>query len=190
MTSWHLEALAAAAPVPYWLDRDDLPRPAASLVGAAEADLLIVGGGVTGLWAAIQALEDDPARNVVVLEGDRIGWGASGRNGGFLEASITHGEENGRSRWPQEFATLHRLGAQNYAGLKATLDRHGIECSFEETGVIAVAREAHEIGWLAERPATAAAGDEAVWLDRDAMRAEVDSPTYLGGLWLKTGRAL
>ena len=119
-------------------------------MGAAEADLLIVGGGFTGLWAAIQALEDDPARDVVVLEGDRVGWGASGRNGGFLEASITHGAENGRSRWPHEFDTLHRLGADNYAGLTATLARHGIDCAFEETGVIAVARAEHEIGWLAD----------------------------------------
>ena len=122
-------------------------RPSArpSLVGPAEAGLLIVGGGFTGLWAAIQALQDDPSRDVVVLEGDRVGWGASGRNGGFCEASITHGEENGRSRWPEEFETLHRLGNESYAGLRETLDRHAIECSFEETGVIAVAREAHEI---------------------------------------------
>jgi glycine/D-amino acid oxidase-like deaminating enzyme len=191
MTSWHLEALATAAPVPYWLDRAQAPEAAARLVGAQDADLLIIGAGFTGLWAAIQALEDDPSRDVAVLEGDRVGWGATGRNGGFCEASITHGEENGRTRWPDEFPTLHRLAADSYAGLKATLDRHGIDCAFEETGVIAVAREEHEIGWLTDRPAAeAGAGDEAVWLDRDAMRAEVDSPTYLGGLWLKSGRAL
>jgi len=191
MTAWHLEALATATPMPYWLDRPDAPAPAPSLVGPAEADLLIVGGGFTGLWAAIQALEDDPSRDVVVLEGDRVGWGASGRNGGFLEASITHGEENGRSRWPEEYPTLHELGAANYAGLKAALHRYGIDCAFEETGVIAVARAEHEVGWLQDGPSEAAeVGDEAVWLDRDAMRAEVDSPTYLGGLWMKTGNAL
>jgi glycine/D-amino acid oxidase-like deaminating enzyme len=191
VTPWHLQALATAAPTPYWLDRADAPAATPSLVGPAEADLLIVGGGFTGLWAAIQALQDDPSRDVVVLEGDRVGWGASGRNGGFLEASITHGEENGRSRWPEEYETLHRLGNESYAGLRETLDRHAIECSFEETGVIAVAREAHEIEWLIDGAEEAAkVGDEAVWLDRDQMRAEVDSPTYVGGLWVKTGRAL
>src|SRR5690349_4063502 len=191
MTPWHLEALATAAPVPYWLDGAPAPETAPSLVGAHEADLLVVGGGFTGLWAVIQALEEDPSREVVVLEGDRVGWGASGRNGGFCEASITHGEENGRARWPDEYPTLHRLAADSYAGLKATLERYRIDCSFEETGVIAVAREEHEIGWLADRPAAEAeAGDDAVWLDREAMRAEVDSPTSLGGLWLKSGRAL
>jgi glycine/D-amino acid oxidase-like deaminating enzyme len=191
MPPWHLQALATASPVPYWLDRPDAPGPAPSLVGPAEADLLIVGGGFTGLWTAIQALQDDPARDVVLVEGDRVGWGASGRNGGFLETSITHGEENGRTRWPEEFETLHRLGNESYAGLRETLDRHGVACSFEETGVIAVARAPHEVDWLIDGAAEAArVGDEAVWLDRDEMRAEVDSPTYLGGLWVKTGRAL
>ncbi|MDX6376091.1 MAG: hypothetical protein QOE98_394, partial [Gaiellaceae bacterium] len=128
---------------------------------------------------------------VVLLEGDQVGWGASGRNGGFLEASITHGEENGRSRWPDEYDTLHRLGNDSYAELRETLERHRIACSFEETGVIAVARQPHEVDWLIDGAEEAAqVGDEAVWLDRDQMRAEVDSPTYLGGLWVKTGRAL
>ena len=123
MPPWHLQALATASPTPYWLDRPDAPAAEPSLVGAAEADLLIVGGGFTGLWTAIQARQDDPARDVVLLEGGRVGWGASGRNGGFLEASITHGEENGRSRWPEEYETLHRLGNESYAGLRETLDR-------------------------------------------------------------------
>jgi len=58
VTPWHLQALAAAAPTPYWLDRADAPAATPSLVGPAEADLLIVGGGFTGLWAAIQALQE------------------------------------------------------------------------------------------------------------------------------------
>ena len=78
-----------ASPLPFWLDR---PRPddAAPLDGAAEADLAIVGGGFTGLWAALHAKADDPSRDVVVLEADVVGGGASGRNGGFVVASLTH----------------------------------------------------------------------------------------------------
>ena len=79
-----------ASPVPFWLDR---PRPAeaAPLDGAVEADLAIVGGGFTGLWAALQAKEERPDREVVLLEAETAGWGASGRNGGFVDASLTHG---------------------------------------------------------------------------------------------------
>ena len=48
-----------------------------------------------------------------------MGWAASGRNGGFCAASLTHGEANGRARWPQEYATLHRLGRENLDEIEA-----------------------------------------------------------------------
>ena len=100
MTPWHLEALATAAPCRTGSTGPTAPPATPSLVGAAEADLLIVGGGFTGLWAAIQALEEDPSRDVVVLEGDRVGWGASGRNGGFLRG-VDHARRGER---PQSLA--------------------------------------------------------------------------------------
>ena len=85
-----------------WLDpavlgvRPDYPR----LPGATTCDLLVVGGGYTGLWTALHAAERDPDARVVLIESQRLGWGASGRNGGFVDASLTHGAENGKSRWP------------------------------------------------------------------------------------------
>ena len=54
----------------------------------------------------------NPGARVVLLEANTVGWAASGRNGGFCEASLTHGEENGRSRWPEEYDALERLGAR------------------------------------------------------------------------------
>ena len=80
------------------------------LVGDTEADLVVVGGGFTGLWAALQAIEADPGRSVVLLEGDRIAEGASGRNSGFCAASITHGLANGVDRFADELPTLLRMG--------------------------------------------------------------------------------
>jgi hypothetical protein len=88
-------AVADASPVPFWLDDPRRPEPLAPLAAPATADLLVVGGGFSGLWTALQAKEADPARDVLLVEGGRIGWAASGRNGGFCEASITHGFENG-----------------------------------------------------------------------------------------------
>jgi glycine/D-amino acid oxidase-like deaminating enzyme len=128
---------------------------------------------------------------VVVLEGDRCGWGASGRNGGFLEASLTHGIENGLARWPDEMETLQRLGDDNFAAIRDTLEARGIEAAWNESGVIGVATREHEVPWLAEAAETARRyGGEAVLLDREAVRAEVNSPTYLGGLWQRSGSAL
>ena len=128
------EALRDAAPTPYWLDQPDRPDPRAPLDGNATADLLCVGGGYSGLWTALLAKERDPSRDVVLLEGDRIGWAASGRNGGFCAASLTHGEANGAERWPDEFETLQRLGRENLDAIEETLDRYGIDCDFERHG--------------------------------------------------------
>ncbi len=151
-------------------------------------DLAIVGGGFTGLWAALHAAPDE---EVVLLEGDRCGWGASGRNGGFAEASLTHGLENGLSRWPDEIEELERIGAENFAAMRETLRERGIDAAWEEPGVIDVATRPHEVPWLAEGAEAARRhGEEVTLLDGDAVRAEVDSPTYLGGVWTHSGGAL
>jgi glycine/D-amino acid oxidase-like deaminating enzyme len=128
---------------------------------------------------------------VVLLEGDRCGWGASGRNGGFADASLTHGLENGLSRWPDDMAALERLGGENFAAIRATIEARGIDAAWSEPGVIDVATRAHEVEWLTEAAAAAREhGGQAELLDREAVRAEIDSPTYLAGLWSRGGSAL
>lgn len=114
---------ADAVPAPYWLDALPAREPHPPLTGAVEADLCIVGGGFTGLWAALAAKADDPQRDVVLLEAATIGFGASGRNGGFVAASLTHGSANGLARFGSEIDVLERLGTENDAGLR---DRLGL----------------------------------------------------------------
>src|SRR4051794_18609883 len=102
-------AYADARTAPFWLDELPQRPPDAPLHGVVDADLCIVGGGFTGLWAALHAKRDDPARDVVLLEADVAGGGASGRNGGFLVASLTHGLANGLARFAGEMDALERL---------------------------------------------------------------------------------
>ena len=177
----------AAEPKPFWLDRPGAPPPRERLRGEVACDLAVIGGGFTGLWTALQAKESDPERSVVLVEGNRVGWAASGRNGGFCDASLTHGAANGRHRFPAEFATLQKLGAENLDAIEAALDRHGIDCEFERTGAIGVATEEYQVARLRE---AAADDDGAVFLDTSAIRAEVNSPTYLAGVWDTRGTAL
>ena len=177
----------AAEPKPFWLDRPGAPPPRERLRGEVACDLAVIGGGFTGLWTALLAKESDPERSVVLVEGNRVGWAASGRNGGFCDASLTHGAANGRHRFPAEFATLQKLGAENLDAIEAALDRHRIDCEFERTGAIGVATEEYQVARLRE---AAADDDGAVFLDTSAIRAEVNSPTYLAGVWDTRGTAL
>jgi glycine/D-amino acid oxidase-like deaminating enzyme len=177
--------------VPFWLDSPQRPAASRPLDGYAECDLAIVGGGLSGLWAAVLAKQDDPRRDVVLVEGNRLADGASGRNGGFLASFLTHGAANGMARFPEEMPVLERLGRENFAAIRATIEGHGIECGFEASGDLDVAVQPHEVEWLAEEAvALRALGHEVELLDRDRSRAEVRSPLYEGALWRKSGAAI
>ena len=147
-------ALAAAKPVPYWLDQSDAPSRLPALTGSDRADLAVIGGGYTGLWAALQAKEADPDRDVVLLEADRIANAGSGRNGGFCSASITHGVANGLDRFPAELPQLDRLGRENLDQIEQAVTRYGIDCDFRRVGELAVATREWQLAGLRAAAAT------------------------------------
>jgi glycine/D-amino acid oxidase-like deaminating enzyme len=183
--------LADARPEPYWLTQAEAPAPADPLIGVDRADLAVVGAGYSGLWTALLAKERDPRRDVVVIEAGTAGWAASGRNGGFCSASITHGFDNGASRFPDEMDTLERLGRANLDEIEETVRRYAIDCDFARTGELLVATSEWQARDLAASAASAARrGLDVTYLDTDSVRAEVDSPTYVAGLWDRTGCAM
>ena len=174
-------ALAPAVFGSMWLDPDvvgpipDYPRAS----GALSCDLLVVGGGYTGLWTALHAAERNPGATIALIEAESIGWAASGRNGGFVDASLTHGAENGKSRWPAEFDRLERLGVDNLDGMQADIETYRMQVDWERTGMLSVATEPHQVEGFGQ----AAAEGAGRFLHRSEVRAEVDSPTYLAGLY-------
>ncbi|MDX3417092.1 FAD-dependent oxidoreductase [Streptomyces sp. MD20-1-1] len=192
MSRW-TQSLSEARPVSYWLDDPGRPDPEPALTERTTCDLLVVGGGYSGLWTALIAKERDPSRDVVLVEGREVGWAASGRNGGFCAASLTHGLSNGLARWPGEIHTLERLGARNLDAIEETVARHSIDCDFERTGEIDVATEPYQAeelrAWYDEITARDLA-DGIEYLDTDAVREQVDSPTFLAGLYDRRGVAM
>ncbi|MGW4033587.1 NAD(P)/FAD-dependent oxidoreductase [Streptomyces sp. NPDC004838] len=185
-------SLADAQPLSFWLDDPAKPAPLPALTGDEHCDLLVVGGGYSGLWTALLAKERDPEWDVVLIEGHEVGWAASGRNGGFCAASLTHGLGNGISRWPGEITRLEELGDRNLDGIERTVEKYGIDCEFERTGAIDVATEPYQLAELTEMYEEAGrlgfGGLEL--LDQDAMRTQVDSPVFLGGMWDRRGTAM
>ena len=144
-------SLAETKQAVFWVDQlDTRTKEPVSLIGSEEADLVIIGGGFTGLWTALLASEANPGRKIFILESEIVGYGASSRNGGFCDASITHGTENGMSHWPEEMPTLLRLGRENLNGIAETIRRHNIDCDVEATGEMAVAVEQWQVDQLLE----------------------------------------
>jgi glycine/D-amino acid oxidase-like deaminating enzyme len=183
-------ALSGASAVPYWLDHPDAPEPMPPLGGSERADLTVIGGGFSGLWTALLAKERDPGRNVVLVEGRRVAWGGTGRNGGFCSSSLTHGMDNGAERFPGELGTLERLGRENLDQIEQAIGHYGIDCDFARTGDLVVATRPWQLDGLAEAARVAIElGHDAELLDAGRVRAQLDSPTYLGGLWDKRGCA-
>ncbi|MFM8896984.1 MAG: FAD-dependent oxidoreductase, partial [Actinomycetales bacterium] len=115
-------ALSDAVPAVFWTEDAPPGPPRDPVTAELSADLLVVGGGFTGLWAAIEAKRVDPAREVVLVDGGRIAGAASGRNGGFISESLTHGLAHGSAMWPTELPILLRLGRQNLDEIAALLD--------------------------------------------------------------------
>ena len=185
------DPLTDARPGSYWHDLHDLAPTSAPLAADTSADLVVVGAGFTGLWTAIEAKQRDPGRDVVLIDSEHVGFGATGRNGGFISDSVTHGLAHGLALWPAEMAELLEVGRRNLAELAADVREAGIDAGLSLVGKTVVATSAHTARGL---PALAYSlrrhGEDAELLDADAVRADVDSPTYLAGVRVRTGGGL
>jgi glycine/D-amino acid oxidase-like deaminating enzyme len=174
--------MTAAESPSYWLQRT--PYEAGPVLAAdLRCDVAIVGAGYTGLWTAHALLDNDPTLSIVVCEADTVGYAASGRNGGFLDPSITHGLLNGLKHFPDEIETLERLSAENYAGMQKFFAEHDVDCDFEPVGMLEVATREHEVDGLAEwADLNRAYGHEAQLLDAAHAQELVHSPRILGAV--------
>lgn len=178
------QRLAGARPEPFWFTtvRDGAPCP--SLDADRSCDLGIIGGGFTGLWAALKARERMPDARIVVLEAGRCGQDASGRSGGFCAPSISHGVGNALSRNPNEAAELIRLGRENLDEYARDLERYGMDAGFELSGKLNVAATPwHVEGLQAMARNNERFGIECTMLTGSVLDERLASPAYTAGLF-------
>jgi glycine/D-amino acid oxidase-like deaminating enzyme len=169
---------------PLWLDDPAAPASLPHLVGAHQAELVIVGGGFTGLWAALIAKTRDPAREIVLIEAGRVAHGASGRPGGIVSASVMHGLGNAARIFPNDLAALERLGIENLDGWRDAIAEHGIDAELEWGGEMTVAVDpAHVPALVEEYELHRRHGHDVVLLDRAGVQAQVASPLFEGAIW-------
>jgi glycine/D-amino acid oxidase-like deaminating enzyme len=188
-------AVSARPPVEracYWLASRG--RPAGPpLEGRHEADVAIVGGGLTGLWTAISLKALVPSLPVVVLEQGTAAYGASGRNAGILAESIDHSHDLAIAHFGlDEARRLARLGQENVARMLRFLDDHGIACDLERTGTLVVALVASHVEELrhAHERARALGVTPPRLLSAEEVRAEIHCDRYQGGLLVPGGAIL
>jgi glycine/D-amino acid oxidase-like deaminating enzyme len=185
----HLEALKDAAVRPLWHDPDIMPGPLAPITSEEKCELLIVGGGFTGLWAAMQAKERKPDADIILIEQTFIGDGASGRCGGFLSSTLAHSQTDAEHRFPDEAERLEELGTQNMKELLETLERYNIDARYEKTGRMSVALDPESATRMQAKCQEAIAkGEDVVWFDKDAVREQANSPTFLAGMLDRAGQ--
>jgi glycine/D-amino acid oxidase-like deaminating enzyme len=136
--------------VSFWYRQIGLPTPSAPLPGDRDCDVCIVGGGLTGLWTAYYLAMADPGLRIVVLEAEFAGYGASGRNGGWLSAELA-GSREAYAGGPHGPAGVDRLAAELRATVDEVIgvcDRHGIDADIVRNGVVYVARSPAQLSRL------------------------------------------
>lgn len=168
----------------FWIDRAPKRTACPALLGHHDTDLCIIGGGYTGLWTAILAKQRDPNRRVTILEGNTIGFAASGRNGGFVEPSIGHGMGNVASRWPHQAAEIVRLSRENFREMERDIRELGIDCDWDESGAYCFARTESQVADLREGVEECERyGEPAEFIGPERIHEATKSPQYLAAMY-------
>ncbi len=170
----------------YWLEEAEPVEPTEPLSGDLEADVVIVGGGYTGMWAAWHLKELEPEAEVVLLEAEVCGHGPSGRNGGFCNV-MWLSLPSMRNRWGAEGAlAVGRAAGEAVTGIEEFCESQGVDAWFRRGGYLKVSTTAaHDASSEAALDACRELGeaDAAHPLSTEEVAARCSSPLFRGGVF-------
>ncbi len=175
----------------FWFKTVDLENQSINepLRGSHKADVVIVGGGYTGLSAAYHIRQKYPDKHIVLLEGACCGYGASGRNGGFCIATDLIREVMDSD--PEERQKNLEVSFYGLTFIKRMIAEHGVECDFKENGMLGVALTEQHVREIEEyQDRIKGFGLDSTLLRGAALEAEIKSPLFLAGLNIPYGAVL
>ncbi len=171
-----------------WLDQLDSPLVTrASLDGDADVDVAIVGAGYTGLWSAYSLLRNDPSLRILIVEQHVVGFGASGRNGGWCVGELAGGLGGAVATWgPEPGVALTRAIVDTVAEVGRVVADERIDCGFEHGGALRLARtapqRARQIAEVAEYRHHGLGADVLTSIGADEATAQLAATNVVGGL--------
>jgi len=175
----------------YWfesagLDREKINAP---LKGSRKADVVIIGGGYTGLSAAYNIKRRFPEKHIMLLEGAFCGYGASGRNGGFCSATVLLDDSKRTDPVAREKClTVSRYGIRQ---IERFIDNLGLDCDFEQNGMLEMAMDDTQARFLEKEGRELSEwGFDVLFLQGESLKNEVKSSRYVAGLFIKEGATL
>ena len=173
----------------YWLEEAGTPEPVAPLSGEREADVVVAGGGFTGLWTAWHLKRLEPEARVVVLEAETCAHGPSGRNGGFCNV-MWFSLPNMRERWGDEAALAVARAAERSVGeIGEFCERQRVDAWFQMGGYLHVSTAAaHDDSFAAAARACEELGVAGAIesLDPAGVARRCASPAFRGGAFYPT----
>ncbi|MBX2882680.1 MAG: FAD-binding oxidoreductase, partial [Granulosicoccus sp.] len=170
----------------YAASRNDVTdRPAVN--GNVEADICIVGAGFSGLSTALHLAE--AGFDVAVIEGVKIGWGASGRNGGQIVNGLNASLDRIQKKFGDE--TTRQVGSMLQEGgriIRERINRYNIQCDFKNGNIFAAYTDKHMREFEAKQSLWRKHGmDDHEILDSQALTEHVGSTVYTGGMLDRSG---
>ena len=168
----------------YWLEEAGEVEPVPALAGEPAADVVVIGGGYTGMWAAWQVKQLEPEARVVLLEAEICGSGPSGRNGGFCNV-LWFSLANMRRRWGDAAALdVARAATEAVSGVESFCEHEGVGAWFRRAGYLQVSAAPAQDGTWEETLASCrelGALDAVQPLSAEQVAARCASPAFRGG---------